>query len=190
MLAISQTCKRCHYDKYAKLRESIHYKVLQQKGGVNVPTCVECHGGHAISSVSRDRLSTVRKCRGCHEKVYEIYAGSVHGNALFNKHNRDVPICTDCHTAHQVKDPYTAEYHENIPDTCSSCHSNEAVMAKYGISTNVIKTYLSDFHGVTLSMLRDQESLSPRKVRSIAVCTDCHGTHDIMRVSRYSPELL
>jgi hypothetical protein len=52
-------------------------------------------------------------------------------------------------------------------------------MGKYGLSTDVVKTYLSDFHGVTLNFYRKQKEVLLKPGRPIAVCTDCHGTHDI-----------
>jgi predicted CXXCH cytochrome family protein len=181
VLASAEVCKRCHFDKYTKMTEGIHYAVLSV-GDANAPTCTECHGGHATTSVNKDRLSTVRKCQSCHEDVYRTYAQSVHGNALFNEHNTDVPICIDCHAAHSTKDPHTAQFHEQTPDMCSGCHADEALMGKYGISTGVVKTYLSDFHGVTLSLYKLEGDKEYRHTR-LAVCTDCHGIHDIARIS-------
>jgi len=186
-LASAEICKRCHFDKFTKLRESIHYEMLRR--GKPGPTCTDCHGAHATTDVNRNRLATVQKCRKCHERIYEVYGKSVHGTALVQEHNQDVPICIDCHTAHSVQDPLSAEYHEQIPDTCSSCHANAALMQKYGISTNVVKTYLSDFHGVALSLYKDSKN-GLRHTRPIAVCTDCHGTHDISRLSALSHDVL
>jgi len=111
------------------------------------------------------------------------YANSVHGNALFNEANRDVPICIDCHSSHSIKDPTTMEYHELIPEMCSNCHANKAIMGKYGLSTDVVTTYLSDFHGVTLGLYKKEKGVQYKPERPIAVCTDCHGTHDITRTS-------
>jgi len=111
--------------------------------------------------------------------VFDVYAKSVHGKALFDEHNKDVPVCTDCHTSHEMKDPRTLAYHEKIPDMCSNCHADETVVNKYGLSTDVVKTYLSDFHGITLSFYKKQREELDKPARLIAVCTDCHGTHNI-----------
>ena len=53
-------------------------------------------------------------------------------------------------------------------------------MDKYGISTNVLETYVADFHGTNVKLFVDQ---SPDEPTNKAVCTDCHGVHDITRVS-------
>src|SRR5574341_189956 len=128
ILASSESCRRCHFDKYTKTLESIHYTMLSQG-------------------------------------------------------NQDAPVCVDCHTAHTIEDPFSLYSRERIPDICSNCHANKEIMAKYGLSTEVVKTYLSDFHGVTLSLYRRQKGERERSTRPIAVCTDCHGTHGISRTA-------
>jgi len=52
-------------------------------------------------------------------------------------------------------------------------------MNKYGISTQVLNTYVSDFHGTTVAIF---EHVSPNTPTNKPVCTDCHGVHDISRV--------
>lgn len=178
-LALSETCRRCHFDKYTKTLESIHFAVLNQ-GNLDAPVCIDCHGGHDIGPVHVDRTAGAEKCRKCHAGIYQVYASSVHGDALINELNTDVPVCASCHKAHDITDPFASEYHEKIPEMCGGCHADEAVMGRYGLSTDVLKTYLSDFHGVTLRFYKrqkDGEAFGPSK--PTAVCTDCHGTHNI-----------
>ena len=52
-------------------------------------------------------------------------------------------------------------------------------MGKYGISTNVLNTYVADFHGTTVTLF---EQVSPNTPTNKPVCTDCHGVHDISKV--------
>ena len=51
-------------------------------------------------------------------------------------------------------------------------------MKQYGISTNVLSTYVADFHGTTVKMFDENY---PDQPTNKPVCTDCHGVHDIMR---------
>ena len=53
-------------------------------------------------------------------------------------------------------------------------------MKKYGLSTNVMQTYLADFHGMTASL--QKPGARPRAARVAALCIDCHGVHDITKV--------
>lgn len=177
-LALSEVCKRCHFDKYARVSESAHYKLLST-GRMDAPNCTDCHGTHDIAKATGNKLANARMCAACHQRTYETYKSSVHGSALIGQGNPDVPICIDCHTSHDIEDPMSKEYHERIPSMCSDCHADKSIMDKYGLSTDVVKTYLSDFHGVTLSLYRSEDERKTTPGRNIAECTDCHGTHDI-----------
>jgi len=177
-IANSEVCRRCHFDKYTKSLESIHYLMLS-KGNLKAPVCTDCHGSHSVSYVGKERISSALKCKRCHPEIYSIYVKSIHGNALLNEENQDVPVCIDCHKVHNIGDPRLLDYREKIPEICSNCHSNKAIVGKYGLSVNVVKTYLSDFHGITLKFYKKQKEILSRSRRPIAVCTDCHGSHDI-----------
>ena len=178
-LALSEMCRRCHFDKYSKTLESIHYTMLSQ-GNLKAPVCIDCHGAHGISHIGKERALIAKRCKECHPDIYEIYAKSVHGSALFDENNQEVPVCTDCHTAHTMENPLSLSFQERIPEMCSRCHGNESVVGKYGLSTAVVDDYLSDFHGITLSFYRLQKDMLNNPTKPIAVCTDCHGTHNIV----------
>lgn len=173
----TEICRRCHFDKYTKTLESIHFNVLV-KGDLKAPVCVDCHGAHGVKSGVKEKKRSARKCRRCHPSIYKAYIHSVHGKALISDDNQDVPVCSDCHRAHEISDPRKTGFRNNIPEMCGNCHSSEKLMKKYGLSTAVLNSYLEDFHGVTLTFYRKENS----PVRHIAVCTDCHGIHDITRV--------
>ena len=177
-IASSQTCRRCHFDKYSETLESIHFAQLNQ-GNLKAPVCTDCHGSHSIQKGRTEKLLSAKRCERCHQVIFGTYAASVHGKALTDENNQDVPICVDCHRAHDVSNPLTMEFRENIPEMCGNCHANKEIVGKYGLSTEVLKTYLSDFHGVTLNFYKQQKDKLMNPGRPIAVCTDCHGTHDI-----------
>jgi hypothetical protein len=62
---------------------------------------------------------------------------------------------------------------------CAQCHANTQLMDKYGISSNVLKTYLDDFHGKTIGFYQEQSS---EVWPETPVCFDCHGVHNITPV--------
>jgi len=179
--AKADACKSCHFDKYTRTLEGIHFE-QSVKGDPNAPTCVDCHGAHGTASGSEEKVRSARRCERCHEEVYAVYEASVHGAALLQDGNLDVPVCSDCHPAHDTADPRTNDFANRTPELCGRCHGDAALMAGYGLSTAVLDSYLDDFHGVTASMYAEEGS--PRR---IAVCTDCHGIHDI-RSTRGEPE--
>ncbi len=153
---------------------------MLSQGNMNAPVCVDCHGAHSISQTGKERTLSAKRCEKCHTEIYRTYAMSVHGSALFHEHNQDVPVCANCHLAHNIEDPRTFDYREKIPQMCGNCHANKELMDKYGLTTAVLKTYLQDFHGVTLKLYKKQRDVSNKiTLKPIAVCVDCHGIHDI-----------
>lgn len=176
-----ETCKKCHFDTYARTLESVHYEFLK-KGSASVPVCTDCHGAHSIHDPHEKRAMMSTSCASCHVRIYASYAHSVHGMALVEEHNEDVPACADCHTAHRIADPRTVKFHLASPETCIGCHGDEKLMERYDIPTAVATTYLSDFHGVTAALARETD-VEERQL--VATCVDCHGVHDIM-----SPRLM
>lgn len=189
-LVLSESCKRCHFDKYTRTLDSMHYRVLM-KGNANAPVCTDCHGSHGILPVGKDHSISAKRCMRCHETIYTTYAKSVHGKALLGEHNMDVPVCADCHKAHEIQDPRTLTFREQIPEMCGNCHANKELMSRYGLSPAVVKTYLEDFHGVTLSLYKMQRELEgTSSANPIAVCSDCHGIHDIQKLSEQETGLV
>jgi len=179
-------CIRCHYEnnpvgapeteKYREFQESIHQQELW-KGNQKAPMCQTCHGSHDIRSkhtISQfDFKKTVTKiCGSCHLDIYTVFSTSVHGIALFEKNNIDVPGCTDCHGEHTIKkidDPASSVYKTHIYNTCGSCHASEQIVEKYGIGAEKFQTFETSYHGIAVQFGE----------KKVANCASCHGIHDI-----------
>jgi predicted CXXCH cytochrome family protein len=181
-----EACKRCHFANYTKTLDSMHYKIMES-GNQKAPLCTDCHGYHNVTVPDEPRSKISKACAQCHQDVYNSYAKSVHGAALLKDENKDVPLCTDCHGSHTVKDAGSAAFRLNSPEMCAKCHADEALMKKYGLSANVFKTYAQDFHGVTVQLSKKQ---NPNAPTDVAVCSDCHGVHDIQSTKTGDPKLL
>lgn len=176
-LTLYEVCRRCHFANYTRTLDSIHYQLLSL-GDQRTPVCIDCHGSHEVMPPEKPRANISRTCSRCHPAIYEEYISSVHGRALVGENNLDVPVCTDCHGAHIIRDPRTAAFHLATPELCTKCHSDPVLMGRYGLSTRVTQTYLRDFHGATISLRSGAKEGAPFLE---AVCTDCHGVHDITR---------
>jgi hypothetical protein len=174
----SEQCRSCHFDKYSKTLDSVHQAAVA-RGDRTSPVCVDCHGSHNIQKPAQPRARISETCAKCHEGVTAAYAKSVHGRGLGTSSERDVPVCTDCHRTHDIAGPHQEQWNLQAPDMCGRCHADEGLMKKYGLSTAVLKTYLSDFHGKTASLRQHQGRSSNGPV--IARCTECHGAHDIQK---------
>jgi nitrate/TMAO reductase-like tetraheme cytochrome c subunit len=181
------TCKQCHQEQYLKTLDSVHQKALAG-GNNNAAVCTDCHNPHYQTRLTdpqtgaltpEARVKIPETCARCHSTIYESYKTTVHGSALIGEGNPDVPTCIDCHGVHNISDPTTSEFRLKTPtEMCGRCHTDAKVMTKYGISTNVLNTYVGDFHGTTV--IFDQQS--PDQGTNKPVCYDCHGIHDIKRV--------
>ena len=175
-LARYESCKRCHFANYTKTLESVHYQLLS-KGDLRAPVCTDCHGAHNVTFPAKRDVRISQSCAKCHRDIYKTYLGSIHGRALIDEGNREVPVCSTCHTAHSVVDPRTTTFRLGTPEMCGDCHKDEKLMQKYGLSTRVFQTYLADFHGASVALYKKERK--PEISTFTAVCTDCHGVHDI-----------
>lgn len=171
-------CLQCHREKYDASLDSVHQKALAA-GNKDAAVCTDCHGAHDISDPNEPRTKIPQTCERCHSQIYDIYAESVHGEALIGEGNADVPTCIDCHGVHDVEGPSSSPFHLFSPQICAECHANEELMGKYGISTDVFDTYVSDFHGTTVVIF---ETIAPDQETNKPVCIDCHGVHEMKMV--------
>jgi hypothetical protein len=152
--------------------------------------CTECHQvvrGEAEGEVPHKKdlpdVNCTAKCHRVTEKLKPgvsplYYPDSVHGRAYLERGAKEVAKCWDCHTKHNIKnhtDPDSTVYRKNIPLTCSVCHEDMNVVVKYNIHCEApYQEYMQSVHGKALF----QKGL----IFFAAVCTDCHGVHDIKGV--------
>ena len=163
------SCTACHPDNQNRTQE-----LAQTKAGKPH----DAFTGKTARELNRGVIQ--RGCAKCHEPIFKQYKESVHGKALLEESNLDVPSCTDCHGIHNIRDPETMLFRLDSPDTCSKCHGDAELMGKYKLSPNVTKSYLADYHGTTVRLGR--KGNIPEIDQYKAVCYDCHGIHDIKKV--------
>lgn len=172
-LSFTTACQQCHSNKFDEVKDSAHTRI-QKEGNRYAPVCVDCHSGHKISDVNR--LMVAKVCSQCHQAEYSAYKSSIHGAALEKESNFDMPTCSNCHGYHKVVGPSDGDFREKAAtEMCGKCHADQALMKKYGLSANVLSTYLDDVHG-QVDLLGRLDNSSYTK----ATCYDCHGTHNIL----------
>ncbi len=176
-ISLYQACQKCHADNYEKTKDSYHAKIAAE-GNKNAAICTDCHGYHDIQVPDQPRSRISTTCSKCHAEIYNTYKESVHGSALINENNQDVPVCTDCHGVHNILDPRTANFRVQTPEMCARCHADKTLMDKYGLSTDVYSLYKTSWHGVDISVYKARW---PTIWHDSAVCSDCHGTHNIFK---------
>ncbi len=180
------TCQQCHSEQYNKTLDSVHQRALAA-GNTNAAICTDCHNPHTQTRITDPdtgqilpdaRLHIPTTCARCHSAIYDQYTTSVHGAALTEENNLDVPTCIDCHGVHSIANPTTTTFRTNSPLICAKCHTDPTIMDQYGISTRVVNTYVADFHGTTITLF---EKTHPDQATNKPVCFDCHGVHNIQK---------
>lgn len=187
-LQYKDTCNQCHKDQAQDIKDSAHTK-LAEAGNPNTPLCVDCHHPHATAPIAKDErgdpapseyAKIAETCAVCHSQIVEQYKTSVHGAGVFETFNPDVPACHDCHGIHKIATVRTNQFRLDSPQLCAKCHTDPSIMDKYGLSTQVLNTYVSDFHGTTVTLFDRKD---PEMPINVPVCYDCHGIHNIMSAS-------
>jgi predicted CXXCH cytochrome family protein len=170
---LPRTCGACHGDVkfakshglkevYSQYMDSIHGFALTQDGLLVAASCSSCHGSHKILSKTDPNSRTNRAnipstCGTCHAGAQKAYLAGIHGQGL-QTGNARTPVCTSCHTAHQISNPNVVAWQMKTSATCGECHQDK------------FRTYHDTFHA-QVSALGYMET---------AHCWDCHGFHEIL----------
>ena len=177
--SIPGLCGDCHKEggkapKSTELKEvnafydystSVHGQGLTSKGLTVSAVCTDCHTTHQMLKESNKESSVYpanvqQTCGNCHKGIYETYLKSDHAFRE-EKEGKEYPTCVRCHTAHMISDVNQDKFMREVTTQCGSCHEETA------------KTYMETYHGKAYQ-LGFYES---------ARCSDCHGSHDVLKVS-------
>jgi cytochrome b subunit of formate dehydrogenase len=187
-LNLPQTCAKCHSnaklskeyemkfpEAASQYMESIHGRALLKMGLIVAPSCNDCHGVHDIKrGVDRDspinHANVATTCGKCHVGVEEIYNKSIHGQLLAKGDSRG-PVCTDCHTAHEVETPKNGHFKMASDQRCGKCHEDR------------LEHYRDTYHGKAMALGK------PNVASDVAACYDCHGHHDVLPASNPASHL-
>jgi predicted CXXCH cytochrome family protein len=166
-------CLDCHADSSLSLafddgsEMSLEVKLSDLEGSVHAKqlVCTDCHEGydngdnHPAGRTFANRRAYVtgiyEMCRKCHFDTYTRTLESVHFD-LLKKGSEKVPVCSDCHGAHDIHDPHAKR--AMISRSCAKCHQD------------INATYEKSVHGRALSGDDNQD---------VPGCADCHTAHAI-----------
>ncbi len=143
--------------------------------------CTSCHDD--ITDAMHDTPLKKVQCSDCHDIESEIYLQSSHGQAL-RKGREEAATCKDCHgNSHYImpaKNEESRIHRSNISSTCARCHGDTEQMAKYNLTElTPIDSYEHSVHGIA-----NQGNGS-----MAATCTDCHGSHNLLKSSNRESKL-
>lgn len=117
-VAMTEACKGCHKDKFDQWDTSIH-AALVRAGNPRAPICTDCHNPHAVLKGSAANIEET-PCKKCHGDIYAAYSSSVHAQSLKKSSDSYAPICSGCHSAHDVK---PTSLGLGPVAACTSCHA-------------------------------------------------------------------
>ena len=176
---VPNLCARCHREgKKAAVRytgnereviehyaESIHGKGLMKSGLTVTAMCTNCHTAHSIlpqsdTSSSVNPRNIPETCGRCHHGIEDQFVQSIHAK-MTGKTERELPVCSNCHSAHTIRRADEDGFKLDIMTKCGRCHED------------IMKTYFDTYHG----------KVSQLGYTKTAKCYDCHGAHDILRVT-------
>jgi cytochrome b subunit of formate dehydrogenase len=119
--------------------------------------CQVCHESH--DTYPHPANIPKPACATCHPSQAADYASGVHGQAR-KSGDESAPDCGVCHgSAHELVGTESQSFRAAVPDMCGMCHTGEA------------DQYKGSVHGKALA----------RGVVQAPMCTDCHGSHKIMK---------
>ena len=148
-----------------KFKHSVHGSMFK---------CVDCHTD--VKSLAHETTPQKVTCAQCHA---DARAGlrAQHSRPSVTSAGKIPATCQDCHgDVHQIvagDDPKSPVSHANIPATCGRCHGQKFLMESNGESAQPFLSYQSSVHGRAVA----------NGSQKAAVCTDCHGVHEILPAS-------
>ena len=173
----NEDCLACHSDPTLAKDEngkqvSLHVDDAKFKASIHSSFgCTDCHTD--IKAFPHDPTPAKPVCATCHADQQTAYKHGIHAKAAAAG-NTNVANCQDCHgNGHEIlpaSDPKSKVAHTNIPATCGACHGKQMVMAGSGVSSAPFNSYEQSVHGKAVNGGSEYA----------AVCTDCHGAHDIL----------
>jgi cytochrome b subunit of formate dehydrogenase len=173
----SDECLACHNDASLTRDEngkpvSLHVDEAAFKASIHSSfACTDCHND--IKAFPHDPTPSKPVCATCHSDQQGAYDHGVHAKAAAAG-NTNIAKCQDCHgnvhTILPAADPKSKVAHGNIPQTCGACHGQKMVMGSAGVSSVTFNSYEQSVHGKAVAGGSEKA----------AVCTDCHGAHDIL----------
>jgi len=121
-------------------------------------------------------------CYECHLKLSDEKMRLPAENWRKSVHSSANVLCSDCHGGNpSIEDESAMDESKgfkgipsrrDIPEMCGRCHSDPERMKVYNIRTDQLSEYKTSQHGRLLYEKNDQK---------VAVCSDCHRSHDILR---------
>jgi len=115
-------------------------------------------------------------CGVCHGEERVLHSKSIHADASLGCvgcHGGDPSQIEDKAAAHSAAAGFRGEVsRRDVPVMCGTCHADVQRMRPFSLRTDVLAVYRTSHHG---------QAVLERNRVDAAVCTDCHGVHEVLR---------
>ncbi|MDP2366739.1 cytochrome c3 family protein [Rhodoferax sp.] len=147
--------------------KSFHARPDKDNPKVAKATCTQCHDTHAFNvpadpkspAYAAWRKETPALCgQSCHEEQIETFNDSIHGKEAVGKGNIKAPVCTTCHTTHEITNTSLTSFKLLNNEDCGGCHKDR------------LSSYRDTYHGQVTKL----------GYPDTAKCYNCHGSHGIL----------
>ncbi|HUK62926.1 MAG TPA: cytochrome b/b6 domain-containing protein, partial [Dongiaceae bacterium] len=133
--------------------------------------CPACHS--AMTEYPHPEKPAAPDCAVCHEDAVAGYHGGVHATPV-PPDGKPVAGCGSCHgNIHAVvthENAASPVHWANVAGTCARCHADEELAARFHIPVvRPVESYLRSVHAAAVAAGKHG-----------AVCSDCHGAHEIV----------
>lgn len=143
--------------------------------------CTSCHSAHDKNErgqmLPKDwREFTVQRCLECHKDHSKNYLDSHHYRAVLSG-NEKAPICTDCHSTHEIyaiSDPRSTVFIDRLDQTCDRCHpGHESTTHRKSSVDPRLMTCVACHTGHNTDMQRGESKIFKETIPK--TCNRCHG---------------
>lgn len=170
---LSNTCNECHGEMRHQKENLAHGQAMLVDPDGGEANCSDCHVYHwKMSDAAHEGKAEERlACINCHATENSDWERSAHGIA-YRKGHTEAPTCVTCHGERNVERISSQFDGQSILSLCSSCHADREITMQFQLNPNVVKGYLSTYHGQAYTLGYQGEDF--------ATCVSCHDNHLIL----------
>ncbi len=149
---IAKSCGACHLGIEETYNKSVHGQLLAKENATT-------------TNVGRGLRTPPLKAASAASRTDSAKDPATSGEpALQREPEHQAPVCTDCHSSHDIEKPTSAHFKAGSDASCGKCHEDR------------LEHYRETYHGKAMALGQ------PNVAAEVAACYDCHGHHDVYPV--------
>ncbi len=164
----TESCMECHSDPEEAPVPNLDLMDSSVHEGMD---CTDCHEG--VDDYPHKGNPNKVSCLDCHDDLEKNFTSDSHGVGLVKEKGSLAKACAACHGhAHEMRPlnhPDSPVARVNQIKVCGECHADTKSPTRVTAVSHPLDSYLMSIHG----------ELNGEGNEDAALCTDCHGVHEI-----------